>query len=305
MLKIVNIFLIIIITILFTACSDKQKKIKKVISKPVLTQKTINNYKKALSYENKDGIINGNNYANYRYYLDKAIEEKNPQAYLKAFNDYKNPIGKKANIKGKLKIVSKEDKQKAAKFALLAIQNQKNKKIACDTIKQIGEQNIFDKEQSYKIYLANKTQGCINIDDKNFDFLFTPSISFIQKTKNSDKYKEKNEQILKELINNNAQKAIDGNLITKYEKYDDRWLILSKIATNLAFISYKKKNEELAGYYLALAKKIIQSTPLNKNRYFKYDPKEKNFKKYYHNEARDKIIQKGSDEILKMLLKMI
>ena len=300
-MKIINIFLIILIGTIFTACSDKQKMVKK----PIFIQNKLDNYRKALSYEDKNGVIKGNNYANYRHYLDKAIKEKNPKAYLKAFNDFKNPIGKKAYIKGKYKIISQKSTKKATKFALLTIENKKNINIACNMIKLVNKQNMFNAEQSYKIYLANKKQGCINIEDKNFDYQFTPNISFINKTINSDIYKKKHEKVLKALIDNYAKKAINGDLITNYIKYDDRWLMLCKSATDLAFISYKKNKKELAGYYLALAKKIIESTPLNKNRYFKYDLKEQNSKKYYHVKARAKIIKTGSDKILKTLLKII
>lgn len=275
------------------------------IKKEIIIQKPIDNYKKALSYEDENGFIKGNNYLNYRHYLDKSIKEKNPEAYLKAYQDYKNPIGKKAYIKGEYKIVAKQDKEKAAKFALLAIENKKNKDISCDTLKQVDEQDIFNEAQSYKIYLANIKQGCINIEDENFDFQFTPSISFINKALNGSVYEEKHIKVLKELVDNYAKKAINGTLITKYKNYDDRWIMLSQSATDLAFISYKNGDKASAGDYLALAKKIIESTPLNKNRYYKYNVKNKDVKEYYHNEARNKIIKTGSDEILTMLLKMI
>lgn len=297
--------MILLIGIIFTACSNKQITIKTEIKKEIIIQKPIDNYEKALSYEGENGFIKGDNYTNYRHYLDKSIKEKNPEAYLKAYQDYKNPIGKKAYIKDEYKIVAKQNRQKAAKFALLAIENQTNQDVSCDTLKQVDEQNMFNEEQSYKIYLANIQQGCINLEDENFDFQFTPSISFINKAVNGSVYEEERIKVLKELVDNYAKKAINGTLSTKYKNYDDRWIMLSKSARNLAFISYKNGDKASAGTYLALAKKIIESTPLNKNRYYEYNLNKKDVKKYYHKEARNKIIKTGSDEVLTMLLKMI
>lgn len=304
-MKSIHILSIFLLGFILIGCSNKQTPIKKEIKKTVKIQKKIDNYKKAMSYEDKNGVIKGNNYAKYKYYLDKAIKEKNPKAYVKAFNNYKNPIGKKAYIKKRYKIVSEPNRQKATKFAILAIENKKDKKIACSTIKQIGNQYIFDAKESYKIYLANKKQGCINKIDKKFDFQFTPSVSFINKTNGKKEFKEKNKKVQKELIDNYAKKAINETLGKDYVKYDDRWIILSQSAINLAKIEYSEGNEESAGYYLALAKDIIESTPLNKNRYYRYDLKNGGEKKYYHYKQRNKIIKIGSDKILKTLLKII
>jgi len=300
-LRTIHILLIFFLGLILIGCSNKQKQIKKEIKKTV----KIDNYKKAMSYEDKNGVIQGDNYAKYRYYLDKAIKEKNPKAYYKAFIDYKNPIGKKAYIKKKYKIVAEPNRQKATKFAILTIENKKDKKIACKTIKQIGNQHIFNAKESYKIYLANKKQGCINQNDKKFDFQFTPSVSFIGKTNGKKKFKEKNKKVQKELIDNYAKKALNKTLSKDYVQYDNRWIILSQSAINLAKIEYSEGNKELAGHYLVLAKKIIQSIPLNKNRYYRYDFKNNGEKKYYHYKQRNKIINTVSDEILNALLKII
>ena len=258
-----------------------------------------------MSYEDKNGVIQGDNYAKYKHYLDEAIKEKNPKAYHKAFNNYKNPIGKKAYIKKRYKIVAEPNKQKATKFALLTIENKNDKKIACNTIKQIGYQYMFNEKESYKIYLANKQQECLNNIDKSFDFKFTPSVSFINKTNGNDTFKEQNKEIQKELLDNYANKALNGTLSKNYAKYDDRWVILSQSAINLAIINHKNGDKEKAGHYLALAEKIILSTPLNKNRYYRFDFKNSDGKKHYHYKERSKIIKIGSDKILNALLKII
>ncbi|WP_024953841.1 hypothetical protein [Sulfurospirillum arcachonense] len=301
-MKIIHIFLIILVGIIFSACSEKQSIIAKKTLKPAIVEKKVDNYKKALSYENKDGSIKSEN---YKKYLDKAIKEKNPKAYVKAFENYKNPIGKKTITHGKPQILIKPNIQKATHFALLAIENKKSKEIACETIKKAGNQNMFDANQSYEIYLANKAQGCTNINDKDFDFKFTPAAIFINKTKNNSLYKEQRTKILNELINEYSKQAINGTLDTKYTKYDDRWVLLSTMATNLAMIKYENGDKESAGSYLGIAKKIIEATPLNKNRYYKFDTKTKSHKKFYHAQQRDKIIKAGSDQILKTLLKII
>lgn len=300
-MKIIHIILIILLSIIVTSCSNKKQQIQQTTTVKIVKD----NYKKALSYEDKDGIIQGNNYSNYKYYLDRTIKNKNPKAYYKAFRDYKNPIGKRAYINNTYEIVANFDKQKATKFALLTIENPKDKEIACKTIKEVGNQYLFNKEQSYKIYLANKKQGCVYKKDKNFDFLFTPSVSFINKTIKNKAYMQKNREVQKDLIDSYAKKAIDGTLPKKYAKYDDRWIILSQSAINLALISEKEGDKESAGHYLALAKEIIMSTPLNKNRYLKYDFKNKGKKIYYHYKKRNEIIKTGTDKILRALLKII
>lgn len=190
-MKAINIFLIILLGIIFTACSNKQVPIKKEIKKTIKVQKKIDNYKKAMSYE-----------------------DKNPKAYYKAFKDYENPIGKK-------------------------------------------------------------------------------------------EFKEINKKVQKELIDNYAKKALNGTLSKNYVKYDDRWVELSQSATNLAMIEYSEGDKELAGYYLALAKKIIKSTPLNKERYYRYELNKNGEKLYYHHRQRNKIIDLGSGEIFNALLKII
>ncbi len=43
----------------------------------------------------------------------KQLKKKNPQAYLKAFHDYKNPIGKRAYIKGKYITVAQDNIKKS------------------------------------------------------------------------------------------------------------------------------------------------------------------------------------------------
>ncbi len=89
-MKTLNILLLIIIGIIFTSCSDKPKIIQKPIpkepKKQKVIQKKIDNYKKALSYEDKDGVIKGDNYANYKHYLDKAVKEKNSTSIFKSFS---------------------------------------------------------------------------------------------------------------------------------------------------------------------------------------------------------------------------
>jgi len=275
--KILHIILIIFAITILTSCSNKQ-------TKPVVVETNIDYYLEAIKYEDDDGNIQGDNYKQYKYFLDKAIESKNLNAYFKSYQNYNMLYGKRAYIDGNYMVVQKRDIRKAHEFALLIIENRSNSQAACEMIKKIDNQNNFTKNQSYRIYLANEFQGCSNIEDKLFDYKFTPASVFITKTPHKA-------LVLGQMIDKYAKKALDGSLEKSYVNFDNRWIMLSRYALALSIIN--KKNKKLSKMYHNLAEDIIKSIPLNKNRYFRYDLKNKNKKIYYHVEQQNKLISEG------------
>jgi len=210
-----------------------------------------------------------------------------PKEYQKLYKKYKGQLP-----------TTKVEFERVNKYALLTIENQTDKKIACETIKEVDTQKNFSPQDSYRVFIANEVQGCKHIEDENFDFKLTPAASFISKTMERSIDKQRKADILALIVKEYSQDAINGRLKDTYKLYDDRWVILSNYAMALAIIKHQQKN--LSTYYLSLSEKIIKSIPLNKNRYYRYNLSTSKEKVYYHYKQRDELIKINISKIVKI-----